>query len=173
MEWRSKCMSVEVTVRPQPAMLRAANSEDSNAIATVFIESRKAFLPFAPVAHTEEQIRNWARELLCKTGGVTVWQSNNQVVAFLAISEERKVSWIQQLYVLPGWTNQGIGLRLLEYAQKRLRRPIHLYTFQENSGARRFYERHGYKAIKFSDGSKNEEKCPDVLYAFTSPGTKT
>jgi hypothetical protein len=30
--------------------------------------------------------------------------------------------------------------------------------------ARRFYERHVFKAVQFSDGQSNEEKCPDVLY---------
>jgi ribosomal protein S18 acetylase RimI-like enzyme len=44
--------------------------------------------------------------------------------------------------------------------------PIRLYTFQENDGARRFYERHGFRAIEFGDGSNNEENCPDVLYEW-------
>ena len=33
-----------------------------------------------------------------------------------------------------------------------------------NSGARRFYERHGFTAAKFGDGSGNEEKLPDIQY---------
>jgi ribosomal protein S18 acetylase RimI-like enzyme len=41
---------------------------------------------------------------------------------------------------------------------------VRLYTFQENTGARRFYERHGFKAVKLTDGHDNEENCPDVLY---------
>jgi hypothetical protein len=32
-----------------------------------------------------------------------------------------------------------------------------------------FYERHGFRAIAFSDGSANEERCPDVLYELASP----
>ena len=50
-------------------------------------------------------------------------------------------------------------------------RPIRLYTFQTHSLARRFYERHGYKAIEFTDGQGNEEKCPDVLYELGAPAT--
>ena len=42
--------------------------------------------------------------------------------------------------------------------------PIRLYTFQANLGARRFYERHGFSAIEFTDGEGNRERCPDVLY---------
>jgi hypothetical protein len=31
-------------------------------------------------------------------------------------------------------------------------------------GARRFYERYGFVPIEWSDGSRNEERCPDILY---------
>jgi putative addiction module component (TIGR02574 family) len=41
---------------------------------------------------------------------------------------------------------------------------VRLYTFQANTRARSFWERHGFKAIAYSDGSTNEERCPDVLY---------
>jgi len=49
-------------------------------------------------------------------------------------------------------------------ALSSLRRPIRLYAFQQNAGARRFYERFGFLPIEWSDGSRNEEGCPDVLY---------
>jgi hypothetical protein len=52
--------------------------------------------------------------------------------------------------------------------------PIRLYTFQANAGARRFYERHGFVPIEFTDGQANEERCPDVLYELrTIAGTRT
>ena len=41
---------------------------------------------------------------------------------------------------------------------------LRLYTFQSNEGARRFYERHGFAAVAFGDGSDNEEREPDVRY---------
>jgi ribosomal protein S18 acetylase RimI-like enzyme len=46
----------------------------------------------------------------------------------------------------------------------RLPRPVRLYTFAANTGARRFYERYGFVAIAYGDGSHNEERTPDVLY---------
>jgi len=33
-------------------------------------------------------------------------------------------------------------------------------------GARRFYERHGFRAIHLTDGRDNEEKMPDVRYRW-------
>ena len=42
--------------------------------------------------------------------------------------------------------------------------PVRLQTFQENTLARRLYEARGFRAVEFTDGQKNEEHCPDVLY---------
>ena len=57
---------------------------------------------------------------------------------------------------------------LLAHAMRTLELPIRLYTFQANVGARRFYERHGFVAIEFTDGHANEERCPDVLYELSA-----
>jgi ribosomal protein S18 acetylase RimI-like enzyme len=54
----------------------------------------------------------------------------------------------------------------VERAKAELGAPIRLYAFQENAPTRQFYERHGFKAIAFGDGSENEENCPDVLYEW-------
>lgn len=47
---------------------------------------------------------------------------------------------------------------------------LSLYTFQRNSAARAFYEGHGFVAEAYDDGSRNEEKEPDVLYRWTAAG---
>jgi GNAT superfamily N-acetyltransferase len=146
-------------------MIRPASPDkDAEAVATVLIESRRAFLPFAPSAHPDSDVRNWVRTRLLPTNRVVVWEENGNVVAVLATSEEPTCSWIDQLYVLPGWNRKNIGTKLLQHAHRALPKPIRLYTFQQNAGARRFYERNGYTAIEFRDGRANEENCPDVLY---------
>jgi GNAT superfamily N-acetyltransferase len=88
------------------------------------------------------------------------------VIGVLAVSRGTDCSWIDQLYLLPDWVERGIGTRLLELAQRELVPPIRLYTFQCNERARCFYERRGFQAISFGDGSGNEEKCPDILYEW-------
>jgi ribosomal protein S18 acetylase RimI-like enzyme len=55
---------------------------------------------------------------------------------------------------------------LLSIAKEREPEQLDLYTFQPNAGARRFYERHGFAAVEFGDGSDNEERVPDVLYRW-------
>ena len=145
-------------------MLRAATDEDAPAVARVLIESRRAFLPFAPSVHPEENVRRWVRYELIVESRVFVWQVEELVSGVIAFAGHGRESWISQLFVLPGWTGHGIGTRLLQHAHAELQPPIYLYTFQENLGSRRFYERHGYVPVEYSDGRGNEEECPDVLY---------
>jgi GNAT superfamily N-acetyltransferase len=82
----------------------------------------------------------------------------------LALAVHEGVGWIEQLYLAPAAVGQGLGSRLLALALAELPGPVRLWTFQANTGARRFYERQGFSAIEFGDGSGNEEGCPDVLY---------
>jgi GNAT superfamily N-acetyltransferase len=145
-------------------VIRPATVHDADAVAAVLIESRRAFLPFAPLAHPEDDVRRWVHEHLMPNERVVVWDAAARVVAMLAVSVPGQQAWIHQLYVRPGWTGQGIGARLLDWAHAQLTPPVHLWTFQANAGARRFYERHGYQAVTFTHGQDNEERCPDVLY---------
>lgn len=146
------------------ALLRDAKAEDASAIAQVLLASRKEFLPYAPLRHSEAEIAQWMREVLIPSGGVTVACFGAQVVGFLAIAQEDGVSWVNQLYLLPSHVGAGIGSRLLAQALRELAPPVRLYTFQANVRARSFYERNGFVPVKFSDGESNEERCPDVLY---------
>lgn len=148
--------------------LRAATAEDASHVAEVLLSSRKAFLPYARLAHSDAEVRQWVREVLIRSGGVSVACVGLSVVGVLATARESEVSWINQLYLAPGHVGQGIGTRLLAHALQSLPSPVRLYTFQANERARSFYERHGFKAIAFTDGSANEEQCPDVLYELVS-----
>jgi GNAT superfamily N-acetyltransferase len=153
-----------------PANLRTAAPGDATEVAEVLITSREAFLPFAPSPHSPEDILAWVTRQLIPTGAVTVAQVDGRVAGVMATSHDGAVSWIDQLYVRPGDVSCGIGARLLASAHTRLPLPIRLYTFQPNAGARRFFERHGYIAIEFTDGRANEEQCPDVLYEYRPRG---
>ena len=106
-------------------------------------------------------------DILIASTQVWIVEQNSVIIGMMAIAEEQKFNWIEQLYVLPQATEQGAGSLLVAKA-KSLNLPIRLRTFQENLGARRFYERHGFKIIEFADGSGNEEHCPDMLYEWSS-----
>jgi len=149
--------------------LRRADGRDAAAVADVLLASRKAFLPYACSAHPDEDVRQWVRDVLLPTGEVTVAVIGEAIVGVLALAEDDTCRWIEQLYLHPSHVGRGIGSQLLARALATASRPVRLYTFQQNEGARRFYERHGFVAIAFSDGQYNEEHCPDVLYERTGP----
>jgi GNAT superfamily N-acetyltransferase len=69
------------------------------------------------------------------------------------------------LYVHPDNLRSGAGTQLLA-AAKAGRDILELWCFQANTPARRFYERHGFRAVRFTDGARNEEKMPDVRYRW-------
>ena len=148
-------------------MLRAASPEDAEAVARVLVQSRQSFLPYAKSPYSAAETIEWVTLHLIPAGGVTVAVIDGRIVAMLAVSEDDSAAWVEQMYVLPGYENQGTGTQLLRFAHHAVKRPIRLFTFQRNIKARRFYERHGYTAVALSDGQSNEEKCPDVLYEFS------
>ena len=150
-------MTMDVFMRP-------AAAADSSRVATLLIETRLAFMPYAPSAHPEAELRAWVANVLLPSGGVTVAKAGGRVVGVMATERSDQTSWITQMAVDPAMVNQGIGSLLLAHAMRTLAPPIRLYTFQTNAGARRFYERHGFVPIEFTDGQANEERCPDVLY---------
>lgn len=145
---------------------RPATQSDAEAIAQVYLSSRKEFVSFAPVAHSDGAVYRWIRDILLLTNQVTVVEQDNKIIGMMALSTDEEAGWIDQLYLHPDVVGRGIGTKLIERAKTELGSPIRLYTFQENQGAIRFYERHGFKAIQYGDGSGNEEKCPDVLYEW-------
>lgn len=146
-------------------VLRAAVAADAGAVASLYLRARKELLPFAPLAHADDDVRGWIATRLIPAGRTTVATVDGEVVGFVSV-ERREVGWIDQLYLLPERVGQGIGRDLLAHARAVLLPPIRLYTFQANDRARRFYERHGFRAVALSDGANNEEHCPDVLYEW-------
>ena len=147
-----------------PALaLRPARPTDALAVAGLLIAVRRAFMPYAPMAHSDDDVQAWVRTRLLPAGGVSVL-TGPAVLAVVATSDDGHCRWIDQMAVAPDWVGRGLGSRLLAHALATLAPPVRLYTFQANTGARRFYERHGFAAMAFTDGQGNEEQCPDVLY---------
>ena len=143
--------------------IRPARKDDAAGIADVYLASFAATYEF-PRAHADADTRRWIAEDLLETREVWVATAGTEgaIVAMVALSDDM----IDQLNVAPGWTGQGIGSRLIGLAQSRRPNGLDLYTFQVNRGARRFYERHGFVEVGLSDGSQNEERQPDVRYAW-------
>lgn len=149
------------------ATLRQAAAVDEHRVAEIYLASRKRYLSYAPLAHTDEAVRAWISTQLIPSGGVTVAVSKDIVLGFLAFSKDDRYGWVDHLYLDPSAVGMGVGTILLEQAKLTLGAPIRLYTFQQNVDARRFYTRHGFREIELTDGALNEEKVPDVLLEWT------
>jgi putative acetyltransferase len=132
------------------------------AIATLFERSR-ATLRFLRVVHTLDEHRRHFAGLVADQE-VWVAEDEGRVAAFMVLGERA----IDHLYVEPDRAGAGLGSALLEHAKGRRPHGFTLWTFQENERARRFYERHGLRAVLLTDGEDNEERCPDMLYRWHS-----
>jgi GNAT superfamily N-acetyltransferase len=140
-------------------MIRRATTDDIEEIAHLY-ERSFATLDFLPVLHTLDEHRGWFARQLAEHEG-WVWDEDG-VRGFSVLTEDE----LLYLYLDVGWTGRGIGSALLEHAKERRPGGFTLWTFQQNEGARRFYERHGLTAIEFTEGEGNEERTPDVRYRW-------
>ena len=143
-------------------VVRPAGAADAAAVADVWLAAFAATYDF-PHAHTDDEVRSWIRdELLPASETWLAIDPDGSVAGFMALGPDM----LDHLYVRPGRTGTGIGSRFVRLARTRRPDGLDLYTFQVNAGARRFYERHGFAAVDFDDGARNEEHQPDVRYRW-------
>jgi GNAT superfamily N-acetyltransferase len=142
-------------------VLRRARLDDADAVADVYIPSFRG-LAFLPSLHTEAETRAWVHDVVLRRYEVWVAEEEGRVAGFAALSERT----LEQLYVHPDHQGRGLGTELLAKAKKRRPNGFALWTFQRNEGARRFYERHGFRAVELTNGERNEEREPDVRYEW-------
>lgn len=119
-------------------------------------------LSFLPSLHSVEEDEWFIENIILTETAVTVATSENAVVAFLALQGEE----VRLLHTHPDFIGRGAGGLLIEHAKSCGTELLELWCFQRNTSARRFYERHGFRPILFTDGGRNEEKEPDVLYRW-------
>ena len=144
--------------------LRPATANDAPAMATLHILAMRT-LTFLPQLHTTEEAIAWMAGEILPNQEAWVAETRGDVADYVVFTAE----WINQLYVHPDHHGQGLGAALLAHALATGTQK-HLWTFQQNDRARRFYEARGFEAVEFTDGSGNEEKTPDVRYLWRGPG---
>jgi GNAT superfamily N-acetyltransferase len=142
-------------------MLRQLAREETDQAAAVLRASFDQALPTLAALHTPDEDCWFFRERVFVECQIWGYFNDQELVGIIAFRE----GWIDQLYILPAWQGRRIGTALLQVAQDRFDR-LSLWTFQRNKKARSFYEKHGFVAIRETDGSRNEEKDPDVMYSW-------
>jgi GNAT superfamily N-acetyltransferase len=142
-------------------MLRRLELADMDQAARVHRASFDHALPWLAGLHTPDEDRWFYRENVYKT--CVLWGAfdASAMTGMIAFKDD----WIEQLYVLPAAQGRGTGSALLEIAMRAADR-LRLWTFQRNTRARDFYEARGFEPIEHTDGTRNEENEPDVLYLW-------
>lgn len=139
--------------------VRPAREGDAEAVATVWLRSRKASTPSIPEPlHSDNEVRSWVAGALVPGGHTWVLDGHNGVVAMMTLIQGR----IEQLYVDPESCGLGAGSALIEHAKRLSPGGLDLWTFRANVRARHFYEHHGFVALE--EASNNEEGAPAIRY---------
>lgn len=150
------------------ATLRRATAPDAAAAADVWLRSFAAALPTVVSPRSADDVRDHFREVVVPLRETWVAEATSQtseggrIVGLMVLNGDL----LSQLYLDPDWRGRGLGDRFVGLAKERSPQGLHLWTFQVNKPAHRFYERHGFVAVERTDGSGNEEREPDVRYAW-------
>lgn len=161
-------------LQPGEPVLRPARHNDAESAARVYLRSRSFGIPEVPMVHDEREVRRWMTDDMVGRTDLWVAEVDGTVVAMMALSAggpTGRSGWIDQLYLDPAWMGRGLGRRLLDVAQQRYPGGLQLWTFVANTGARRFFERHGFVVEETGDGRGNAERAPDVRYRWLPGGS--
>ncbi|MET9262835.1 GNAT family N-acetyltransferase [Amycolatopsis sp. NPDC004079] len=145
--------------------LRRATAADARDIADVWLRSFTAALPTVRRAHDDDAVRWWFANIVVPQQETWVAVAKSTVAGLLVLDG----SELAQLYLDLPWRGRGIGAQLVDLAKRLRPDGLTLWTFQINEPAQRFYRRHGFAAVEYTDGQRNEEREPDVRYAWPAP----
>ena len=139
--------------------IRRAVAADSADIAELLWTVRSTSGPhLPPMAHPREKVEAFVRDVLLPQFAVWVAEAEGEIVGFMAVMSPDQLG---HLYIAAGHRCRGLGSRFVALAQGQFPDGLQLWTFQSNLGAQRFYTRHGFGAVEWTDG-ENEEGVPDI-----------
>ncbi|MGH3502748.1 MAG: GNAT family N-acetyltransferase [Nocardioidaceae bacterium] len=144
--------------------LRRSDPSEADAVADLYLRVRQDNIDRIPaVVHSDVDVRAWVREVLFRQYDVWVADRGGAVVGMMVLAPP---DGLEHLYLDSSVTGSGLGSRLVTVAKQELDGMIQLWTFQANEGAQRFYARHGFVPVEWTEGD-NEEGEPDVRLVFT------
>jgi GNAT superfamily N-acetyltransferase len=141
--------------------IRLYQPEDFDAVTLIWWRTLEDTFPEfqRSKGHTFEENRLYFRDVILRDNQVWVAIFDGTVAGFMAI----KSTYIDHLYVAPDFQNRGIGQAFLAHARCLSPKFLHLNTFQSNKRGRVFYEKNGFRAVKFGVTPENE---PDMEYCW-------
>jgi len=148
--------------------IRRFEDRDEAALVDVWFRSGKAAYAFLPQWQTLTGARaaEIFRDEISTKCNIWVAVKDGDVVGYLAMQG----SYVDRLYVDPKVQRMSCGTLLLNFAKSISPEGLQLCTHQQNLPARKFYEKHGFCAVRF--GMSPAPECmPDVEYHWR--GTPT
>jgi GNAT superfamily N-acetyltransferase len=146
--------------------IRRARDDEIESLTQLFIRVRNE-MDYLPRVPDEAAVPIAAR--IREHEEVWLAEEDGQLLGFLGIEESTNLGGaavLEKLYVEPTEQNRGVGAALLEKAKELRPNGLYLWVFQKNDGARRLYERRGFRLVKLTDGAGNMEREPDALYLW-------
>lgn len=112
--------------------------------------------------HSIESQLNFFKESLVVENKVylAIYEPSDEPIGIMATDGHE----LNQLYIHVDFQSIGIGSKLLNLAKELARDKLRLYTFEVNTKAQLFYEKHGFEII--GRGTENEENFPDIQYEW-------
>jgi GNAT superfamily N-acetyltransferase len=155
-------------VEPRPPLeLRRFADADLDETVRVWRASRLAAFPWLRPSqlHTAAEDRAFFARVLARETEVWLAGRGGRVEGLLCL----RCDFVEQLFVGPDAQGTGAGSALLDRAKERSPSGLHLYTFQRNTRARGFYERRGFRLLRWGISPPPENE-PDVFYAWRPGG---
>ena len=147
-------------------IIRRARPSDAEAAAELYLRARRAGAlrgTIPALVHGDTDVREWVSRRVIPTLECWLAERASGTLAGMLVLE---ADWIDQLYVDPELTGAGTGAALMAVAKRKRPQGLRLWTFVSNEGAQRFYVRHGFREVVRTDGRRNEERAPDIQYAW-------
>lgn len=144
--------------------LRRAEPDDAAEIAGLYTSARLAAVPMMPPGiHTAEEDLAWmSAQLVRPTHEMWLAERAGELLGYAMIDQV----WLEHLFVHADHTGEGIGTVLLDLVKSLRPDGFSLWVFESNTGARRFYVRHGFDELERTNGAANDERAPDIRMAW-------
>ncbi|MCC6007653.1 MAG: GNAT family N-acetyltransferase [Rhodobacteraceae bacterium] len=135
--------------------LGPATEADAPALAAI-LSDWVADTPWMPRLHSRAEDLAFIARTIARTEVIVARDRAGRALGFLSRDGED----VPGLHVAARARGRGVGGALIGSA-KGGRARLSLWTFQANTGARRFYARHGFREVA-TPRDDNEERLPDV-----------
>ena len=99
------------------------------------------------------------------TEGESIWVGEKQAEIVGFVSAQAAEKFILHLYVLPKFSKNGYGSKLLKACLASVGYPAQLKCVSENTGALRFYQSKGWHTLSREEGIDGEYHLMEIIEA--------